>query len=105
MTPYKTEKICKLDSAASVKTKTPHALYHYIALPFKKRVKVFKVRPQNTTHKLRSIFGQYGNCFSSYKSIYTIFIYNKHYMLWFMTKLQGGECPTYFKNSHNILYY
>jgi len=45
MTPYKTEKICKLDSAASVKTKTPHALYHYIAFPFEERVKVFKVVP------------------------------------------------------------
>ncbi|MEA3415110.1 MAG: hypothetical protein U9R02_02985, partial [Thermodesulfobacteriota bacterium] len=22
-----------------------------------------------------------------------------------MTKLQGGECPIYFKNSYNILYY
>lgn len=45
MTPYKTEKICKLDSAANVKIKTPHALYHYIAFPFEKRVKVFKVVP------------------------------------------------------------
>jgi len=45
MTPYKTDKICKLDSAASVKTKMPHALYHYIAFPFEKRVKVFDATP------------------------------------------------------------
>ena len=45
MTPYKTENICKLNSAANVKTKMPHALYRYMSFPFKKCIKVFKVAP------------------------------------------------------------
>jgi transposase len=45
MTPYKTKNICKLNSAANVKTKMPHALYRYISFPFKRRITVFKVAP------------------------------------------------------------